>query len=269
MDIKQKSLKRLILNLAIIALLSATILLLFFYVFLPSRTNHGETMTVPKLTGLHLDEIEDYVGNHLRYEVSDSGFSDVYEPLTVLEQYPKPGHKVKEKRMIYLTVNRTVPPTVPIPDLIDHSLINADAVLKSNELKRGEISFKPSPYLNLVLEMQHEGEKLEPKSRLPKGSVIDLVVGDGYGRNQKFGAPDLRNLSLDEAKFNIVGSSLNMGVIILKEDTTGHTPIVVKQKPDPDVEVRMGETIDLWVATEPDSSIYEAEEIMDIDEEEN
>ncbi|MGK7392654.1 MAG: PASTA domain-containing protein [Candidatus Cyclobacteriaceae bacterium M2_1C_046] len=250
---KQNSLKQFLINLAIVLAVSATILLVFFYVFLPNQTSHGETVTVPKLTGLQLDDIPSYVGDHLRYEVSDSSYSEEYPPLTVLEQYPRPGHKVKEKRKIFLTVNRVQPPTVPLPDLLDHSLVNAEAVLRSNELKRGRMFFEPSPYLNLVLKMKHEGEEIKPGTRLPKGSVIDLVVGNGYGGNNKFPAPDLTSYTLDEAKIAIRGSSLNLGVIIVKGDTTGQLPVVIKQKPDPYEEVRMGETIDLWIEAQPDT----------------
>lgn len=266
MEIKQKSLKQFLLNLAIVLGIAVAILLIFFYLYLPQQTSHGETTTVPKLTGLKLEDISDYVGDHLRYEVIDSSYSEEYPPLTVLEQHPKPGHKVKENRRIYLTVNRVKPPTVPLPDLLDHSLVNAGAVLKSNELKMGKIFFEPSPYLNLVLKMKYEGEEIEPETRLPKGSVIDLVVGDGYGRNQRFPAPDLTNYTLDEAKIAIHGSSLNIGVIIVEEDTTGHLPVVTKQKPDPYEEVRMGETIDLWIGPEPDT-LARAEEIMNLNEE--
>lgn len=266
MEVKKKSLKQFLLHLVIILLVTAVILVVFFYAFLPYKTNHGETVTVPKLTGLQLDQIPDYVGDHLRYEVSDSSYHEDYPPLTVLEQYPRPGHKVKQDRKIFLTVNRVKPPTVPIPDLVDHSLVNANAVLRSNELKMGRIFFEPSPYLNLVLKMKHNGEEIKAGTRLPKGSVIDLVVGDGYGRNQRFPAPDLTALTLEEAKIAIRGSSLNMGVIILDADTTGHLPVVVKQKPDPYEEVRMGETIDLWIGPQQDS-ISRASEIMNLNEE--
>lgn len=253
MKIKERSLKEFLIHLAIALLIGIAIILLFFYFFLPRTTDHGETVTVPKLVGTEYKDLPEFVGEHLRYEVSDSGYSDLYPPLTVLEQYPKPGKKVKEKRKVFLTINRTQPPTVPLPDLIDHSLVNADAVLRSNELKRGKIIFEPSPYLNLVLGMKYEGKEIEADTRLPKGAVIDLVVGDGYGRNQRFPAPDLIELSLDEAKIGIRGSSLNIGVIIVEEDTTGQMPVVVKQKPDPYEEVRLGETIDLWIAPMQDT----------------
>lgn len=261
MKIKERSLKDLLIHIGIVVILSIAILLLFFYLFLPNTTNHGETVTVPKLVGMKLAELPEFVGKHLRYEVSDSGYSEHYPPLTVLEQYPRPGQKVKESRKIFLTVNRIMPPTVPLPDLVDHSLVNADAVLRSNELKRGKIVFEASPYLNLVLGMKFEGEKIEAGTRLPKGSVIDLVVGDGYGKNKMFSAPDLQNIPLEEVKVLLRGQGLNLGVIIVQQDTTGEVPYVLKQKPDPSDEVRMGEEFVLWIGPQVDSLRYNAEHL--------
>ena len=34
---------------------------IFFYIYLPISTNHGETLTVPDITGVHLDELDDYL----------------------------------------------------------------------------------------------------------------------------------------------------------------------------------------------------------------
>ncbi|HNI15217.1 MAG TPA: PASTA domain-containing protein, partial [Cyclobacteriaceae bacterium] len=107
------------------------IMILYFYVYLPQVTNHGETITVPNVVGMNYSELEDFLGNlDLRYEVGDSTYSGNYPPLTVLKQYPPAGAKVKENRMIDITLNQLMPPNVPVPNLIDGSLIDADAVLR-------------------------------------------------------------------------------------------------------------------------------------------
>src|SRR5882672_2185392 len=116
------------------------IAILYFYAYLPSSTNHGMSITVPDVEGMQISQLEDFlVKRNLRYEVNDSSYSSEYPPLTVLRQYPPAGAKVKEDRKILISVNRIDPPTVPVPDLVDGSVVNADAVLRSNELKRGRI----------------------------------------------------------------------------------------------------------------------------------
>jgi beta-lactam-binding protein with PASTA domain len=173
------------------------IMILYFYVYLPQVTNHDETITVPNAVGKNFSELEDFLGKRdLRYEVSDSTYSSSHPPLTVLKQYPPAGAKVKENRVIYVSLNRITPPTVGMPDLTDASLINADAILKSNELKRGRIELVRGPF-QIVTGMKYKGHPIEKGDRVPKGSVIDLVVMDGG--NKCFPLPDLLDREWDEA----------------------------------------------------------------------
>ncbi len=260
---KYNSLAGLLLSLFIIISLSLLSAVVYFYMYLPGTTNHNETLTVPDLEGMHMDELEEFlVKRNLRYEVSDSSFTDNYPSLTILSHYPKAGSKVKKNRKIYLTVNRIAPPSVPAPELVDRSLVNAEAVLRSNELKRGRILFRNHPFFNLVLEMRFNGEKIEAGERIPKGSVIDLVVGDGGKKD--FLTPNLIELPLDEARFAIIGSNLNVGRIFLLSDTlSARLVMVYKQKPEARENIKVGDAVDLWVA--PEGYSFEEE----IDDKEN
>jgi len=233
------------------------IAVLYFYAYLPSSTNHGESITVPDVEGKKISELEDFLGKRtLRYEVNDSSYSADYPPLTVLRQYPPAGAKVKEGRKILISVNRLDPPTVPVPDLIDGSVVNADAVLRSNELKRGRIETVSGPF-NVVKEMHYKGRVLAAGDRIPKGSIVDLVVMDGGGG--PFDAPDVMSLSLEDAKVLILGSNLTMGRIIPVGDTTGRENVVLKQKPEPNNKVRFYDVVDLWIG-EPGTEIPEDEQ---------
>ncbi len=237
-------------NLAIVITILLLISVSYFYIYLPSVTNHGESITVPDLKGMKIEELPSFLSDHdLRYEVSDSAYSEDLPPLSVLIQFPKAGAKVKENRMIYVTINQITPPTVPLPDLVDRSRINAEVVLKSNELKRGRIILEPSPFLNLVKEMRYKGRPIQAATRIPKGSVIDLVVGDGNG-SADFIVGDLIGDSYERALFKLAGWNLHLGNVEIPkgEDTTGIEPIVYKQYPPPGDSVRVGDPIDLWIA---------------------
>lgn len=217
---------------------------LYFYAYLPNTTNHGETITVPNVEGLAINELERFLVNrNLRYEISDSSYSAEYPPLTVLKQFPHAGSKVKEGRKIFISINRADPPTVPIPNLIDGSVVNADAVLRSNELKRGRIELVAGPF-NIVKEMKYKGAKLTQGERVPKGAIIDLVVMDG-GTGGKLEIPSFIDLPYDETEFMISGWNLNVGEIILVGDTTGG--VVLKQKPEPGENIKVGDAVDLWI----------------------
>jgi beta-lactam-binding protein with PASTA domain len=224
------------------------IMILYFYAYLPAVTNHNETVTVPDIVGMKMQDLEDFlVKRNLRYEVNDSAYSNSNPPLTVLKQYPSAGAKVKENRVIYISLNRITPPSVPVPDLIDGSLINADAVLKSNELKRGRIELVRGPFLQVVQEMKYKGHPIQPGERVPKGSVIDLVVMDGGVRC--FETPDLLGKAWDEAEMEIQGSNLNPEIIIAS-DTTGIEAVVLKQKPEHQQNICVGDIVKIWIGAQ-------------------
>jgi beta-lactam-binding protein with PASTA domain len=236
-----------LISLGLTVVISFVLLIFYFYIYLPNATNHGETITVPSVEGMSYDELENFLGQrHLRYTVNDSIYSDDFPPLTVLRQFPPAGARIKENRVIYISLNRVTPPTVPMPNLIDGSLINAEAVLRGNELKRGKIQLVRGPFLNLVKEMQYLGEKIEPGTRIPKGSIIDLVVEDG-GSNM-VPTPDVMGYTVEDAKVPIFGSNLNLGDITFLGDTTGMEPLIVlKQKPAPHENIKAGDVVELWV----------------------
>lgn len=220
------------------------IMILYFYVYLPQLTNHGETITVPNAVGLSYNELEDFLGElDLRFEVSDSTYSGNQPPLTVLKQYPAAGAKVKENRVIYITLNQLMPPNVPVPNLIDGSLIDADAVLRSNELKRGRIELVRGPF-QIVTGMKYKGEPIEPGTRVPKGSVIDLVVMDGGVKD--FATPNLLGKEWDEAELEVLGSDLNIDIKTVG-DTTGVVSVVLKQKPEAGEKILIGDIVTIWI----------------------
>ncbi len=234
-------------HLAIIAGMFLLMVLFFFYIYLPIITNHGETITVPDIQGMTMSDLDEFLGERkLRFEVSDSSYSSGYEPLTVLSQFPKAGSKVKENRKIYLTVNSFIPPSTLMPNLIDRSLRNAELELSSYELKRGRIILKPSPFENAVLEQRLDGKPIEPGTKIAKGTVIDLVVGDGFG-TRKFALPSFVGMPIDEVSVSITGMDLRLGSIINDAGANDELGFVFKQLPEPGEIVKVGQPVDLWI----------------------
>jgi beta-lactam-binding protein with PASTA domain len=267
--LREGSWRGLIAHVLLISLAVIVLIILFFFTYLPKVTNHGETIIVPDLEGMQLEEMDEFLGKrNFRFEVADSGYSSLYPPLTVLKQYPRGGSYVKENRKIYLTVKAKQPQSVKMPDLIDGSLKNAELVLQSYGLKLGEITYKPDLASNAVLEQYFESEVVLHGTSIPKGSTIDLVVGDGLG-NSTFPAPNFVGLELEEADFSIVGSGLNTGIVMIQVlddeeldliiEELNELPIdtvmdiesghVYRQRPKVGSEIRLGEQVDLWIAS--------------------
>ncbi len=251
---RKDSLPHLIKHIVFIGIIVSVVLLGFFYMYLPVITNHGEAITVPDIVGLHYDDLEEFLTDRsLRFEVMpDSDYTSEYAPLSVLKQYPEAGMKVKEDRKIFLTLNAINPPEVRMPRLIDGSLKNAEMQLESYGLIRGEIIYKPDPVRNAVLDQLYQGESIEEGTPVPKGAQIDLVVGDGIGR-QVFEMPDATGMIEEEARILILGSSLKVGEINYIESEDQDPGIVVDQNPVSGRMVRVGTTIDLWVSKPTES----------------
>lgn len=260
--------KGFLIHLLLMVLLVAAIFIGFFNFYLPNSTDHGETVTVPDLNGMKLSEIESFLGSRdLRFAISDSSFSSDFPPLTVLSQNPVPGAKVKENRRIYLSINSMVPPTIEMPNLIDMSMKSAQMNLQSYGLVMGKVEYVPDLAQNAVLKQFHNGREIKSGQELPKGSVIDLTVGDGLGQNS-FSVPDLTGMAIDEVEVLLIGQGLQVGSKIFVEDSSLPRGQVVKQRPsaDGDRKVRVGEQIDLWVAGKNPEKSQEIESSENFDE---
>jgi beta-lactam-binding protein with PASTA domain len=107
--------------------------------------------------------------------------------------------------------------------------------------------------------MQVNGVKIDSGMRVAKGTIVDLIVGDGAGPNDlvvgNFVGYDLKSALLLIAALNLHQGDL---VIPPDVDTTGLQIFVFKQKPKAGDSVRVGDPVSLWIAPkdyEPKDSI--------------
>lgn len=253
----------LLINIVLILVAAFLVAATFFYVYLPSATKHAQTVTVPDVDSLSIDDAtKRLVSAGLRYEIFDSSAVN-YNPdlpyLTVLSHTPLSGEKVKDNRKIYLTVNPSKPASIELPDLIDGSLKNAVVRIKNLGLKIGTVDRKPDRFVNNVLGVRYKGRQIT-KSELKrgfkvlKGTKIDLIVGDGMG-NPNTDVPNLIGMTEGDAEFTLYGLGLGKGrVQYIPYDTI--PGVVVRQTPTAKVnpetnkhpKIRLGRTVDIWVS---------------------
>ncbi len=237
-------------NLTVALVLGATGFWVTFRV-LAMYTKHDETITLPDLQGLSIEQMEKILENKkLKYKITDSATYRInMKPFTILGQDPKPMAVVKENRTIYLTVNAKNPPKVVMPNLVSKSLAQAKRILKSIDLRTGELLYEPDLALNSVLRQQIRGEPVEVGTEIYKGTKIDLVLGEGL-ENIQVSIPHLYGLELREAEEMIRGYYLNLGVIIFDEEVTDSTTAFVYKQIPPyyrDATLRLGESVDIWL----------------------
>lgn len=249
MNSLNSSLKKILLNLLVIIFLTGLLGFAFLKVYLPLYTHHGETVTVPDLSGYqYLEASELLEDTGLQYEVSvDSGFSTELPALAILKQIPDASTQVKTGRKIYLTLNARNAPLIKMPNLVNMPLKNVQEILSNIGLVRGDIVYVPDIGINVVLDQRYRGVSVKEGFEIPKGATIDLVVGDGMG-NQLLFVPDLQGMEEEDAEFLILGSGLRVGNKNYASTDSVASGRVFRQSPPSGMEVRTGELINIWVA---------------------
>lgn len=158
----------------------AGIAYLFFH-WITFTTNHGQEITVPDLSKMSAEQAEEKLASiDLDYIILDTvDFRPDFPKLSIVEQEPRAGSKVKEGRKIYIKINADKYTMVAVPDLIEKTYRQAVPTLEAVGLLEGTITYKPYLGKDMVLEMRMNGKKLKPGEKVLKSSKIDLVLGDG------------------------------------------------------------------------------------------
>jgi eukaryotic-like serine/threonine-protein kinase len=249
MSLNKASIKKISIHVALIFGTVVLISFIFLKLFLPAYTNHGQTVSVPDLEGFDYQELGEYLAaRDLKYEISlDSGFNAELKPQSVMKQNPKAGSKVKQGRKIYITLNAKNAPLIKMPNLVNSLLKNAQEVLGNMGLVRGEIIYVPDIGTNVVLEQKYRGRSIAEGFEIPKGSQIDLVVGDGLG-NQIIDVPNLIGMDEIDAEFLIIGYGFRLGRLNYVMTDSVPQGTIIQQMPPAGAQVKTGEAIDVWIS---------------------
>ena len=110
------------------------IIVVIFLIFMLSLnwiTRHGESKTVPAVTGKNISEVEKLLDEKgFEVIVQDSVYYDSLPPGFVLKQVPEADEVVKVNRTVYVIINRFVAPDVSMPNLLGSTLKNAEFTLE-------------------------------------------------------------------------------------------------------------------------------------------
>ncbi len=233
------------------------IMLLFFYVFLPFFTKHGESTTVPEVVNKNLlDAKKELYNANLNYEIQDSQYQAHLAPLTVLAQEPLPYEKVKPGRKVYLIVNQSTPPMVKLPEIIDVNIQQAKYMLENWKLKIGKLTYQHGEAKDAVIGIQYKGKTIKPGDKVLEGSAIDLIVSKGLG-DEKVPIPDLVGLNINEATNILYSKGLSVGGTKYEKTHKKYKEgEIFKQNPKyiENDSVPKGSSFDLWIVGEEKSS---------------
>jgi eukaryotic-like serine/threonine-protein kinase len=241
----------------IVAVLLLLLLFLIFLLSLNLITHHGESRTVPAVTGKRLPDVQAMLEDKgFEVVIQDSVYYDSLQPSVIIKQIPEADAVVKVNRTIYLTVNRVIPPDIDMPNLVGYSLRNAEITLKNLGLRMGDTTFKPDFAKNSVLEQQFNGQPIAAGTKIRVGSTISLVLGSGVG-NEDMAVPKLTGLTFAEAKIMLEASGLSLGTTIFSPLVRDkELSYVVRQDPPMRDEqgrhyrIRSGQMMNLWMDVE-------------------
>lgn len=247
----------------LVALLLVCGALFFTLRYLDSYTKHAEVVDVPELVGYHLTEVDLGIQEKgsLLTEVSDSIFVEGAVGGTIIEQNPKAGKQVKEGRTIYLSVAAAQPAKISMPKLVDRSLRQATSILETYGLVVGEKKYKPDFCVNCILEQSIDGKPVESGKRIRKGSIIDLLIGQGLS-NELVDVPYLVDFNVEMANDLLQSKSLNLGALLydaaIETAEDSANALVYRQIPQfsQAPTVRMGTSIDLFLTLDTNKVIH-------------
>jgi len=238
----------------VVGIILAIALFAVFLLSLKWITQHGRSSAVPPVTGKKVEEARKLLRNAgFDVEIQDSVYADNLKPLMVIKQFPEADEIVKTNRTVYLVISRAVPPIVEMPNLVGYSYRNAEMVLKNMDLKIGDTTFKPDFAKNAVLEQIYNGATITAGTKIRKGSVISLVLGDGVGKRE-FAVPEITGMQFCEVKKLLEESGIVIGAIVPDGNVSDTCNAwIYKQNPERfDDEkrlnhIRSGQTIDVWL----------------------
>ncbi len=245
--------------------------------YLDSTTKHGEDnyIAVPNLYGKHMDDIDGILAEKgLQLEISDSIYDDNKAKGSVILQKPGPTDStnlyVKEGRTIYVTVVAKSPKMVSMPLLVSKSKRHAEGICKIIGLNV-KYKYVPDPDRDWVKEQRYKGKVINEKTRIKKGEIIELYIGQGEGGGLE-PVPELTGLTIDQANSRLGNVSLGLFVgscegCMNKKDSS--LAIIYRQSPEGGGELSAGGEITVWASTDPDRKDKEGQNDLDAKREDN
>ncbi len=189
------------------SVLTGALLALFEFVLLPLYVGINNEHFLPDLRGEVIEVARmELIRNGFRIEIIRKPFSPEHHPGTIIGMSPPPFTKVKEGRVIKLTVaqERT---DVTIPDFVNQTLRNALLEMERIGLEQDTVMEEFNAGFEkgvITYQAPRAGQ------RVKTGAGMTFMVSKGDPPDF-FRVPDLVNLSLSKAENKLLESGLKLG----------------------------------------------------------
>ncbi len=166
----------------LIAIVIIGILIFLLSKWLSVHTNHNQKIEVPNLEKKSVEEVKQVLDElNLDFIVIDSAsYNPKFPKKSIIEQNPKAGSFVKEKRKIYLTINPSGYRKVKIPKFYGKTKRQVSAHLQSIGLKvSSRYQYVPDIAKNVVRGLSYKGKRVKTGDFIVKNETVTLILGDG------------------------------------------------------------------------------------------
>ncbi len=215
--------------LAMLAISAVILLLTFFFIRLYAR--QGKEFELPDMVGRSLNEVQAEDELELVFVVQDSIFRPGQPGGVILAQDPKGGTLVKTGRKVYVSITAYDAEDAVIPELVGLTVRQAIAELHTVGLEVGRLKFVEDPYKNNVIDQSCKGKTVYAGQSLPRGNVIDLVVGIGEGDGETV-VPFVIGKTAEKARRDLLTASFNVGRQHFDGVKDKTKAVVYRQEPD-------------------------------------
>lgn len=176
---RKSNIKILLLNvLAMVVVIAVVVFVALNWI--DNYTQHGKSVKVPKVKGLHISKVEEILRqSKIECVVTDSIYKKEEAAGTVMEIRPDEGSSVKEGRKVFVTVSSNQTPLMTVPDVVENSsyrqamakILAAGFNLTEDEVVEGNNDW--------IYGVKYNGRLISSGEKLPKGATLTLVVGNG------------------------------------------------------------------------------------------
>ncbi|MCI0329690.1 MAG: PASTA domain-containing protein [candidate division Zixibacteria bacterium] len=220
-------------------------MVLFDKIFMPLAVRHNDDRLVPSVTGLSVDSAGAILKSvDLGVAVVGEEFSSAYPVGTIITQLPPPGMRVREGRLIRVSVSKGSPKLV-VPNMVGMGRRQAELLLLDYGLYVGEIVEVDTAGVakgTVLGSFPQSGAGVAPQSR------VTLTIAAGGVEPDSTWVPSVVGRSLEEAKKRIAASGLELGKLEYEDNELVLPGTVLQQEPPGGMAARRGERVKLLVA---------------------
>jgi len=195
--------------------------------FTMSTLIKGEELKTPDMRGKSLnDAYKIATENNVYLKKYLGNYGKQYKPLTVINQFPAPGIKIKEKSFIQVFVTSDIVEVI-MPDLSGYSLRESERLLRDNNLRKRYISYMDAHDVPVDFVIS---QSIPAGARVPSDTEVDILISRGR-RGKSYIMPDIIGRRIDKVSdyFDEIGLKISE---IIKVSYPGLEPgVIIKQEP--------------------------------------